>query len=69
MQAVEFEAEIIDNKIEIPTTVKGLSAKHVKVIVLLDDESGNKYDFSGISGRLQWDEDEMKAQRMLRDEW
>jgi hypothetical protein len=68
MRAVEFEAEVKNNLIEIPQEYKKFVSKHVKVIVMLEDVSP-KYDFSDIEGKLEWTGDDVKVQRELRDEW
>ena len=68
MQAIEFEADIIGNTIRIPKEHQGLSTKHVKVIVLVE-EPVPKYDFSSLAGKLEWSGDELKEQRKCRDEW
>ena len=35
-----------------------------------DEQNGNKsYDFSGLTGKLDWRGDSVKEQRRLRDEW
>lgn len=45
----------------------------VEVIVLPLDEPAEppekKYDFSGLSGKLEWKGDALAEQRKLRDEW
>lgn len=38
MQAVEFEADVIDNKIEIPQTFRFLNSHHVKLVALFDEK-------------------------------
>jgi len=69
MQAVEFETDVKNNIIEIPPEYKKLFSKHVKVIVLLDEEKQSRYDFSDLAGKLEWDGDSVSEQRKLRDEW
>lgn len=44
--------------------------KKVEVIVLpVDEQKKNKYDFSDLAGKLQWEGDAVAEQRKLRDEW
>jgi hypothetical protein len=38
MQTIEFEANINDGFIKIPQKMKSLKGKHVKIIVLYDEE-------------------------------
>lgn len=70
MKAIEFEADIKKNSIEIPKQYRTLASKHVKVIVLIDeeDEKSKKYDFSEFIGKLEWSGDALAEQRRLRDE-
>ncbi len=68
MQAIEFETDITGNVIEIPEEYKGLRAKHVKVIVLVE-EPAPKYNFSDLAGKLNWSGNELSEQRKLRNEW
>ena len=37
MYAIEFEADVQDGMIKIPSQYKELNSKHVKIIALLDD--------------------------------
>ena len=39
------------------------------VMIPLTEEKKPKYDFSDLTGKLQWDGDAVKEQRRLRDEW
>lgn len=42
----------------------------MKVIVLVsDDTEENKYDFTDLIGKLEWQGDAVKEQRKIRDEW
>ena len=68
MQAIEFEADIINYMIKIPKEYKELQSKHVKVIVLVEEDSAN-YDFSDLKNKLEWTGDELKEQRKIRNEW
>ena len=69
MHAVEFETDVIDNVIKIPPEHNLLFSKHVKVIVLLDEEKQSHYNFSDLAGELKWKGDSVAEQRKLRDEW
>ena len=70
MQAYEFEIDAEKNIIEIPPKYSELYSKHMKVIVLVsDDIEENKYDFTDLIGKLEWQGDAVKEQRKIRDEW
>lgn len=71
MYAVQFETNANNHLIEIPKQFKNLFSKHMKVIVMIDDEAVERqtYDFSDLEGRLQWRGDALSEQRRLRDEW
>lgn len=70
MQAYEFEIDAEKNIIEIPSKYSELYSKHMKVIVLVsDDTEENKYDFTDLIGKLEWQGDAVKEQRKIRDEW
>ena len=70
MQAYEFEIDAEKNIIEIPTKYSELYSKHMKVIILVsDDTEENKYDFTDLIGKLEWQGDAVKEQRKIRDEW
>ena len=69
MQAFEFEIDAEKNIIEIPSQYSQLYSKHLKVIILVSENQKNKYDFSDIVGKLEWQGDAVKEQRKLRDEW
>jgi predicted house-cleaning noncanonical NTP pyrophosphatase (MazG superfamily) len=42
MYAIEFEADVQDGMIKIPSQYKALNSKHIKVIALLDDSEMKK---------------------------
>ena len=70
MQAFEFEIDAEKNIIEIPPQYSQLYSKHMKVIILVaENQNKNKYDFSAVAGKLEWQGDAVKEQRKLRDEW
>jgi len=70
MQAYEFEIDADKNIIEIPNKYSELYSKHMKVIILVsDDTEANKYDFTDLIGKLEWQGDAVKEQRKIRDEW
>jgi hypothetical protein len=70
MQAFEFEIDAEKNIIEIPPQYSQLYSKHMKVIILVaENQKKNKYDFSDVAGKLEWQGDAVKEQRKLRDEW
>jgi len=68
MQAFEFEIDAKKNLIEIPAEYSQLYSKHLKVILLIDDQP-NQYDFSDVAGKLEWQGDAIQEQRKIRDEW
>jgi len=68
MQVIEFETDITNKVIEIPDEYKELYSKHVKVIVLVEEDN-NHYDFSDLKGKLEWAGDGLKEQRKIRNEW
>jgi len=68
MQAFEFEIDAKKNLIEIPPEYHQLYSKHLKVIILVDEQV-NKYDFSDVAGKLEWQGDAIQEQRKMRDEW
>jgi hypothetical protein len=55
----------VDIPVELPEGVIEL----VLVLGGAPPSNGAKYDFSGIAGRLQWEGDAVREQRILRDEW
>lgn len=56
-------AETIDIEKEIPVIITFLEDVEV------EDEEKNRYQFSDLAGRLEWDGDPVTQQRALRDEW
>lgn len=42
MYAIEFEADVQNGMIKIPSEYKNLNSKHLKIIALLDDSEINK---------------------------
>lgn len=42
MYAIEFEADVRDGMIKIPSQYQGIEARHVKVIALLEDSAANE---------------------------
>jgi hypothetical protein len=70
MHAVEFEADIKGNIIEIPAHLPVLRATHARVILLTEDSLPQpRRDFADFIGKLQWTGDALAEQRRLRDEW
>jgi len=58
--------------VDVPTKLAPGTVEVVVVIQRAGGEAGAKaaeYDFSDITGRLQWQGDAIVAQRSLRDEW
>ena len=57
-------------RLDIPTQ---LTASDVDVVIVLQPTqptaSQQRYDFSDLVGKLQWQGDALAVQRMLRDEW
>jgi len=59
-------------RVDIPTTLVPGTVEVVLVIQPSGGEVGGQaagYDFSDLTGRLQWQGDATAAQRSLRDEW
>ena len=72
MQAFEFESDAEKNIIEIPPQYSHLYSKHLRVILLINEKINainQKYDFSDVAGKLEWQGDAVKEQRKIRDEW
>ena len=72
MQAFEFESDAEKNVIEIPPQFSQLYSKHLRVILLIGDKINTinqKYDFSDVAGKLEWQGDAVQEQRKIRDEW
>jgi hypothetical protein len=72
MQAFEFEIDADKNIIKISSQYSQLYSQHLKVILLVAENSetkNNKYDFSDVAGKLLWQGDAVQAQRKIRDEW
>ena len=56
-------------KIDLP---EGYENKKLEVIVLAIDEKegiGKKYDFSDVTGKLEWKGNSLDEQKKLRNEW
>ena len=53
--------------LEIPEEL-GNYTFHV-VMIPVEVEEGRTYDFSDLTGKLQWSGDAVATQRRLRDEW
>ena len=72
MQTFQFEIYAKKNLIEIPPQYSQLYSKHMKVIILVDEKpkaKTQKYNFSDIAGKLEWQGDAVAEQRKIRDEW
>jgi hypothetical protein len=55
-------------KLDVPTSIKG-SEVEILLVIEKKGDAGRRYDFSDISGKLQWEGDAVSVQRKLRDEW
>ena len=72
MQAYEFEGDAEKNLIEIPPQYSQLYSKHLRVILLIGEKINSinqKYDFSDVAGKLEWQGDAVQEQRKISDEW
>ncbi len=72
MQAFEFESDAKNNLIEIPSQFTQLYSKHLRVILLMGEKmnaTSQKYDFSDLAGKLEWQGDAVQEQRKIRDVW
>jgi len=54
--------------IDIPTAFE---EGEVEIIIIIESKikSKQKYNFSDLAGKLQWDGDALKSQKEIRDEW
>ena len=77
MHTLKLTARIDEDghlRLDIPTQ---LAASDVDVVIVLQPTqpttsqkpSQQRYDFSDLVGKLQWQGDALAVQRMLRDEW
>lgn len=64
MYAIEFEADIQDGMIKIPSQYKKLNSKHVKVIALLDDSETIKP-----IEKTQGEEKRLFSDEYINDHW
>lgn len=57
--------------LDIPTHYYNCDTNVVVIVEKAENEKSTPegYDFSDLSGRLQWDGDALSEQRRLRDEW
>lgn len=75
MQAIEFEASIENGLIHLPKNLQHWQAvKHVKVIVLIDEnidvkDSQLQGSINRHAGKIQLSQDPMVFQQTIRDEW
>lgn len=61
----------VDGRLRVDVPVE-LPAGPIELVVVLGGiapSNGSKYDFSDLTGRLQWEGDAVREQRLLRDEW
>ena len=68
MQIVKIREKVRKDgqlKINIPNLESG----DKEIIVIIEDSNVDRYDFTRLSGRLQWQGDAVKEQRKLRNEW
>lgn len=59
-------------RLDVPTDLPSGEVELMLVIEPVTKDSrgaGKRYDFSDLSGKLQWQGDPVAAQRALRDEW
>ena len=71
MYAIEFETDVKDQYIKIPSNEK-FKFKHVKVFLMANPvnvEQKDKFDFNDLIGRLEWKGDALAIQKELRNEW
>ena len=68
MQVVKLKGKVRKDghlKLDIPNLESG----EKEIVIIIENNTNNKYDLSGLSGSLQWHRDAVKEQRKLRDEW
>ena len=72
MQVVKTKGEVgADGRLRLDLPVE-LPAGTVELVLVVDSPpqpNGNKYNFSAVAGKLQWQGDALQEQRKLRDEW
>jgi hypothetical protein len=76
MQAIEFETDLKNGLIRLPTSFQNWQeGKHVKVIVLVDEASEEKstlekpFSINRHAGKINLTQDPLDFQNKLRDEW
>jgi len=70
MQTLKLDAKIDpDGHLRLDVATQLPPGKAEVVIVASGAGNGQRYDFSDLTGRLQWSGDALAEQRRLRDEW
>ena len=64
-----IEADIENGRIIGPEVGRLPASAHVLITLLEGEDKKEKYDFSGLAGRLKWTGNAVEEQRKLRDEW
>lgn len=68
MQIVKLKGRVRRDghlKLDIPNLETG----EKEIVIIIENNNTDRYDFSGLSGTLQWRGDAVKEQRKLRNEW
>ena len=72
VQVLKTKGEIgADGHLRVDVAVE-LPAGPIELVMVLGSappSNGAKYNFSELAGRLQWEGDAVREQRILRDEW
>jgi hypothetical protein len=72
MQVVKTKAEVGTDgrlRLDLPVQLPAGTVELVLVVGSTPQPNGNKYDFTDVVGKLQWQGDALQEQRKLRDEW
>jgi hypothetical protein len=72
MQVLKTRGEIGPDghlRVDVPVELPAGSIELVVVLGSGPSSNGLKYDFSDLAGKLQWQGDAVRQQRILRDEW
>ena len=72
MQVVKTKGEVgLDGRLRLDVPVQ-LPAGAVELVLVVGSAprpNGQKYNFTDVVGKLQWQGDAVEEQRKLRDEW
>jgi hypothetical protein len=72
MQVVKTKGEVGADgrlRLDVPVELPAGAVELVLVVGTAPQPNGQKYDFSDVVGKLEWQGDALDEQRKLRDEW